>query len=105
MKDTRLTALPCCRSPAAAARRRECLASSVSRLANGRCSWPVTFEPREVLVGDVGVGADVDDVDAVDAVVVLQVLNRPGDDAARDQALAQAGLVGDQEAPARLRLR
>ena len=60
-------------------------------------------QPLEILVGDVGVGADVDNVDAVHGVVILQLLDRPGDDAPRYQALAEAGLVGDQEAPARLR--
>ena len=34
----------------------------------------------------------------VHAVVVLQLLDGPGDDAACDQALAEAGLIGDQEA-------
>lgn len=61
-------------------------------------------QPLEILAGDVGVGTHVDNVDAVHAVVVLQLLDRPGDYAARNQALAETGLIGDQEAPTRLRV-
>ena len=47
--------------------------------------------------GEVRVRADVDDVDALDRLVVLEVLDRPGDEAAGHPGLAQAGLVGDEE--------
>lgn len=53
-------------------------------------------ETFHVLAGDVGVGADVDHVDAFDPVNVLETFDRRGDDAACDQTLAQAGLIGDQ---------
>ncbi len=55
-------------------------------------------ELGDVLPGDVGVGADVDDVDAVDGAVVLQPLDRTCDHAASDERLAHPDLVGDEEA-------
>lgn len=55
-------------------------------------------EFAQVLVGEVEVGAHVDDVDAVDGVVVLELLDRAGDEAPSHDGLTETGLVGHQEA-------
>jgi hypothetical protein len=57
------------------------------------------LQTSNILGGDGAVGADIDHIDTLDPVV--QVLQRPGDDPTGHQGLAQAHLVGDQEAPGR----
>ena len=52
-------------------------------------------QPTKVLLGDLSVGADVDDVDALIAECV-EVLDRPGDDPLRNQGLAEPHFVGQQ---------
>ena len=54
------------------------------------------LELWQVGAGDAGVAADVDEVDPI--YVFPKVIDRPRDDAARDQRLPQADLVGDEEA-------
>src|SRR5690606_17238321 len=51
---------------------------------------------RQVRARDALVAADVDDVDALD--VIPEVLDRPRDDAAGDERLAETDLVGHEEA-------
>src|SRR2546427_5863779 len=60
-------------------------------------------ETADVLLRDVGVGADVDDVDTLHAPAVLEVFDGAGYHAASDETLAQTGFVGDEEPPGRLR--
>ena len=62
----------------------------------------VGAQPLHVLRGDVGVGADVDDVDAVD--LVPEVLDRPRDDTPGHERLAEPDLVGYQEPPGGVRV-
>ena len=57
---------------------------------------PPDLELRQVGAGDTGVAADVDDADSM--YVFPKVIDRPRDDAARDQGLPQADLVSDEEA-------
>ena len=54
-------------------------------------------ELAQVLAGDRAVGADVDDVVSLVA-AALQVVDHLGDDALGDVGLAEADLVGDEEA-------
>ena len=55
-------------------------------------------EPAQVLRREIDVAAHVDDVDPVDVIDVLQVFDGACDHSARDNALAEAGLICHQEA-------
>jgi len=68
----------------------------VSLLVTPRCGSPVDVEPAKVLLRQVGARADVHDVDPVDMRGVLQLGDGRRDDTARDNALAEAGLVRNQ---------
>jgi hypothetical protein len=64
---------------------------------------PRHVEPLEVLLREVGVGADVHDVDAFHGVVELELLDRPRNDPTSDDALAETGLVRNEKPPPGIR--
>ena len=99
VNDTRLTFLPDSVESDARCLRFECEHREPARDAEVRVTRDV--EAAEVLLRQVGARADVDDVDPVDVGRVLQFGDGRCDDATRDDALAEARLVRDQEPPAR----
>ena len=66
------------------------------RQCEGAFAGASDLEFRQVSARDAGIAADIDDVDAVH--VIPEMVDRPGDDAACDQRLAETDLVGDEEA-------
>lgn len=62
-------------------------------------------ELAQVLPRDLGVGADVEDAGLAAALLTQEAVGGAGDDAAGDQGLAQADLVGDQERADRVGIR
>ena len=86
-------------SPGSPSRGASSVANMVSRVANAndRSSAPPTLQLGEIRARDAAVAADVDDVDPFD--VVPEVIDGAGDDAAGDQRLAEAHLVGHQKPP------
>ena len=57
-------------------------------------------ELADVLGGDVGIRANVDDVDALNVIDILQVLDGLRDHLPGNVRLAKARLIGNEKAPA-----
>ena len=79
------------------------LGSSVMRSGRSWLGCAGDVQSVDVLAGDAGVRADVDDVDATLG-SLPQPIDRPRDDAGGDLGLAETDFVGDQEARGRRRL-